>query len=119
MVELAASFPGLVLTIASGSAAESLVPALVAAGVTVEFVKGNDVAAACGFFFDLATTCGLRRTEQDDLTAALMAARKNIDDGEGAWRWGRRKSSADITPLYAATLALWVSRQTKIVPNCW
>ena len=109
MVELSASFPGMVLTIASGSTAESLVPALIAAGVDLEFVKRNDVAAACGLFFDLATTNSLRHIGQTGLTAALATVRKNVEDGEGAWRWGRKRSAADITPLYAATLALWVA----------
>jgi hypothetical protein len=106
-VTLAARWPGMRLTVIGGSAAESLVPDLVAAGVPVEFVKGNDVAAACGLFFDKATTAGLRHVGQVELTSSLAAARKNVEDGEVAWRWGRRRSSADITPLYAATLALW------------
>jgi phage terminase large subunit-like protein len=99
--------PGFVLTIVSGSPAESLVPALAVAGITVEFAKSSDVPAACGMFYDRATTGALRHIGQSDLTDALKGARKNNDDGEGAWRWGRRKSSADITPLYAATVALW------------
>jgi len=107
LVDLKQRWPGMTLTLASGSAAESLVPALVAAGLDLVFVKGNDVAAGCGMFFDLATTKGLCHLGQSELTTALSVARKNVEDGEGAWRWGRRKSSSDITALYAATLALW------------
>ena len=66
-------------------------------------------------FFDLATTKGLRHIGQSELTDALAGARKNVDDGETAWRWGRRKSSADITPLYAATVALWALTQSPPV----
>jgi hypothetical protein len=110
-VDLAVRHPGMRVVIASGSAAESLVPALVAAGIDLIFVKGGDVSAGCGLLYDLATTKGLRHLGQTELTTALAAARKNVDDGEGAWRWGRRKSSSDITPLYAATLALWVVQQ--------
>ena len=109
LVDLKARWPGMVLVIASGSAAESLVPALQAAGFELVFVKGNDVAAGCGLFYDLATTAGLRHLGQTELTTALSVARKAVEDGEGAWRWGRRKSSSDITPLYAATLALWAA----------
>jgi len=105
--ELAQRWPGMTVTIASGSAAESLVPALIAAGIELIFVKGNDVAAACGLFYDNAISASLRHLGQSELTVALSAARKNVDDGEGAWRWGRRKSGQDISPLYAATLALW------------
>jgi hypothetical protein len=102
-------WPGLRLTVASASAAESLVPALTAAGVDLVFVKGNDLAAGCGLFFDLATTGGMRHRGQSELTVALSAARKNVENGEGVWRWGRRRSSEDITTLYAATLALWAA----------
>jgi hypothetical protein len=107
LVDLKQRWPGMVLVIASRSAAESLVPALQAAGFELVFVQGNDMAAGCGMFFDLATTKGLRHLGQSELTTALSVARKNVEDGEGAWRWGRRKSSSDITALYAATLALW------------
>jgi hypothetical protein len=109
MVQLAKRWPGMKVAIASGSAAESLVPALQAAGIEILFIKGNDVAAACGLFFDLFTTKGLRHLGQQALISALLTARKAVEDGEGAWRWGRKRSSADITPLYAATLALWAA----------
>ena len=111
LLDLRERWPGMTLTIASGSAAESLVPALMATvgNDNLIFVKGNDVAAGCGLFFDLATTTGLRHLGQTELTTALSVARKAVEDGEGAWRWGRRKSSSDITPLYAATLALWAA----------
>ena len=122
VVELNAAFPGMVLALASGSAAESLVPALLEAGISLEFVKGNDVSAACGLFYDLATTNGLRHTGQLALTGALLTVRKNVDNGEGAWRWGRKRSAADITPLYAATYALWSVMGTddrNPVNNVW
>ena len=118
LVDLAVSWPGMKVAIASSSAAESLVPAFQAAGIEIIFVKGNDLSAACGLFYDLATTKGLRHIGQPELTAALSSARKNVDNGEGAWRWGRRKSSGDITTLYAVTLALWVAMQTtEIEPS--
>jgi hypothetical protein len=111
LVDLASVWPGMKVAIASGSAAESLVPALLAAGVDLLFVKSGDVSAACGMFYDLATTKGLRHVGQPELTDALSSARKNVEDGEGAWKWGRRKSSGDISTLYAVTLALWVATQ--------
>lgn len=111
MVQLNKRWPGMKLAIISGSTspAESLVPALVKAGIELVFVKDGDVTAACGLFFDLFTTKGLRHLGQLALTGALRAARKAVEDGEGAWKWGRKRSSADITALYAATLALWVA----------
>ena len=123
-VQLKERWPGFKVWIASGSAAESLVPALQAADVDVDFVKAGDVAAACGLFYDKAVGAGLRHRGQPELTKALSSARKSVEDGESAWRWGRKKSSADISALYAATLALWVliaSLNTDMDPvnNVW
>ncbi len=111
-------FPdGFTVTIGGGTAAESVVPDLEAAGVVVERVTGADVPAACGLFFDSAVLGRLRHLGQAPLTRAVMAARRK-DVGDRTFVWGRR-SSTDITPLYAATLAVWASRQTKPVPNVW
>jgi len=86
---------------------KTMIPALLEARVTVDEVKHSDIPAACGLLFDLATTTRLRHVGQMQISDSLAAARKNVEDGETAWRWGRRRSSSDITPLYAATLALW------------
>jgi DNA-binding transcriptional LysR family regulator len=117
MVQLAERWPGMKVAIISGStsAAESLVPALIEAGIDLIFIKGGDVTAACGLFYRLATTAGLRHRSQLELTSALTTARKAVEDGEGAWRWGRKRSNADITTLYAATLALWAVTQNPAI----
>lgn len=112
-VELKKSIPRFVLTLAAGSSAEALIPELTQAGVALDFVKASDVPAACGLFFDRVASGTVRHVGQDDLTGALRSVRKNVEDGETAWRWGRRKSSADITPLYAVTVALWALIQPK------
>ena len=118
VVELAATRPGFVLWLISGKSAESLVPDLIAAGIDLEFVKSADVPAACGLFYDYATSARLRHIGQSDLTDALAGAQKSVENGESAWRWGWRKSAADITPLYAATIALWVLMQSPdITPS--
>lgn len=105
--KLREKIPGFVLTLVAGASTDALIPALTEAGIPLDFVKAADVPAACGLFFDLIEAGGLRHVGQDDLDAALKATRKNAEDGEGAWRYGRRKSTADITPLYAVTVALW------------
>jgi hypothetical protein len=122
--ELADRWPGFELAVAANSAAMSMVPALITAGIKVKVIPANDVPAACGLFYDKATTRGLRHLGQGELTAALINARRNVDDGEVAWRWGRRKSSSDISPLYAATLALWcaigvIDPGMSAVNNVW
>jgi hypothetical protein len=108
------------VNIPAGSAAESLVPEITAAGVTVNVVKGSEVPAACGLFYTMAmgNPATLRHVGQRELSAALSGA-SQMDVGDGSWKWTRRKSSTDITPLYAATTALWAAHQRKPAPNVW
>jgi phage terminase large subunit-like protein len=106
MVELDQRWPNLCVYIAAGSAAVSLVPDLKDAGLTVEVMPASDAAPSCGHFYDAATSAAMRHMGQPVLDAALSAAaRRNV--GDGAWAWGRRKSTVDITALYAVTTALW------------
>jgi len=96
----------LTIHIAQGSAAESLVPDLEEDGITVERVPNSEVIAACGRFYDLAHDGRLRHLGQDELTTAVTSARKK-DLGERAFTWIRAGSMGDISPMYAATLAVW------------
>lgn len=112
-LELKEARPGFTLTVVSGSAAEPLIPALTEAGIEMEFVKAADLPAACGYFFDAVEAGMLRHIGQPELTEALSAARKNVEDGEGAWRWGRRKSASDITALYTVTVGLWALSHSR------
>lgn len=61
--------------------------------------------AACGTFTDLVRQGGLVHVGQEDMTVAIDGA-KSRPLGDGAWGWGRKIASADISPLVAATLAL-------------
>jgi len=95
--------------IVQGSAAEALVPRLAAVGVSVEFLKRADYAAACvQFASDLPAHLG-----QKPLTDAVLAGVKKGTD-EGLWMWGRVKSSTDITPLVGATAAAWLASSMNI-----
>jgi hypothetical protein len=50
------------------------------------------------------------RAPQPELSAALAGATKrSLGD---AWAWSRRNSAVDISPLVAATLALWLAEAT-------
>lgn len=120
-VELNETWTDFAVNIAAGSAAESLKLKLEAAGVTVNVLGSSDVAAACGLLYGEATSPEpkLRHIGQFVLAAALKAARKNVEDGEAAWKWGRKRSTGSIVALYAVTLALFAaekSAQTDIVP---
>lgn len=63
------------------------------------------LGAACGSFTDTVRQGQLVHLGQEELTIALDGARTR-PLGDGAWAWGRKIGSADISPLVAATLAL-------------
>jgi len=87
------------------SPAAALVDDMDAAGVPVVRKSGAEVAALCAKVYDLARAGTLRHRGQADLDrAATAAVRVNV--GDGGFRFSRRNSEDDITPLYAATLAL-------------
>lgn len=65
----------------------------------------QQLGAACGSFTDAVRQGQLVHTGQQELTVALDGA-KTRPLGDGAWAWGRKIASADISPLVAATLAL-------------
>lgn len=113
--QLRESFPGLKLHIAAGSAAKTLVPEIEGLGIAVVIVPTQDVVAGCGLLFDLATAPepGLAHLGTPELARALSSAKKQQENGERAWVWGRKRSAADITPLYALTLALWAAHQAQ------
>lgn len=95
--------------VAAGSPAASLLPQLEAAGVDVVEVSNADHARACGSFYDAVMQRTVSHTGQAALDAAVAgAARKFYGD---AWLWTRRPTLTDISPLVAATLAMWVFDQ--------
>jgi hypothetical protein len=83
----------------------SLIPDLEAAGVEVE--KVGDMPGACGDFYArvVETRCQVRRHADLDSAVAGAVRRQSGD----VWRWDRRSASTDISPLVAATVAVWVA----------
>lgn len=93
----------------SGSLTEDVRRELAARGLVVELVEvtPRQVAQACGQLFD--AVCGeapsFRHRGDPALGVAVEgAAKRPLGD---AWAWARIKSSVDITPLVALTLARW------------
>jgi hypothetical protein len=85
--------------------AGALFPAIAKAGVEVEPVGSLQYGQACGLMFEHLLAGTLRHPEDPVLAnAAAAAAKAPMGD---AWKWSRRTSTGDITPLVAATLALW------------
>jgi hypothetical protein len=91
------------LSIAKGSPAAALIPDLVAAGVPVDEVSGEDMTRACGQLYDAVVGDRIHHRGQPVLEVAVRGAvRQYVGD---ASKWSRRRSTVDISPLVAVTLA--------------
>jgi phage terminase large subunit-like protein len=82
--------------------------------VTPAAADGRDMAIASGQFFDavMESSPKLRHTDQPQMNVALSLARKR--PLAGAWAWNRKDATADITPVVAATLALWGAQKDDV-----
>jgi hypothetical protein len=84
----------------------SLIAPLEAAGIEVVKPSARQMTAACGLFYERTEDAkSLRHRGQPELTLALSGAKKR--DLGGAWAWARTSPSIDLSPLVAATLAVW------------
>lgn len=102
LVELVARWGGSVV-LDPASPAGSLIPALTRAGVEPILIGTRELTQGCGAFYDLVAQKKLRHLNQAPLNIAVDAGRKrSVGD---SWAWHRRDTSADISPLVAATLA--------------
>jgi hypothetical protein len=87
-----------------GSPAGALIPSLTESGADVHEVSLREVTQSCGAFVDAVNTETVRHIGQSPLSAAVAAGRqRSVGD---AVAWARLSSSADVTPLVAASLAL-------------
>lgn len=71
----------------------------------VRVVTFDEAKDACGAIHQAVQTKVLLHAGYPELDAAVEAAVKR-DVGD-RWLWGRRKSGGDVSPLEAATLAVW------------
>ncbi len=102
MVQLTQHRPGRVVLDGGGPAA-SIADDLEDAGIDVVRLQFGQVASACGRFYDLLADHKLRVRPDQGLDAAVGAvAKKQVGD---RFVWSRHASTADVTPLMAATLA--------------
>lgn len=91
----------------SGPAGQLVVP-LETAGINVRRVSTEEAKAACASFLTAVTDRTLIHLGQPALDQAVANADRR-DVGDGGWLWSRRRSSVDISPLYAATFAAWAA----------
>lgn len=82
------------------------------AGITVRRMDSGDYGKACGLFVDFVGEKKLRHLGQDELDQAIRGARARplVD----RWAWSRVKSTLNISPLVAATLALWSAHENDV-----
>lgn len=95
--------------------AGALVGPLTAAGVNVHQVTIREHVQACGQLLNAITDRTTRHLGQPELDAAVAAADRR-DVGDGGWLWSRRRSTVDICPLVAVTLAKWAYDNHNTVP---
>jgi predicted Fe-Mo cluster-binding NifX family protein len=89
--------------------ARALSNAMASEGVEVHETTGTEYAQACGLIVDAVAEKNLRHLATPELGSAVRGA--DTSPLGDAWKWSRRRSTADITPLVAATLALWAASQ--------
>lgn len=93
--------------VADSLVAASIVAELNRARLTVTPIGAGDHARACGTFVDRLGAGTLAHRAQAVLDDAVLgAARRPLGD---AWLWSRSRSTVDISPLVAVTLAAWAA----------
>lgn len=82
------------------------------AGITIRRMDSGDYGKACGLFVDAVMEQTLRHGSQDELDSAVRGAKARplVD----RWAWSRTKSTVNISPLVAATLALWSASENDV-----
>lgn len=85
----------------------SLAKDFLAAGVTLTPVDGKESVRACGAIVLSVHDKAFRHRGEAEFEAAVQGARQRpVGDGH---KWSRKDSTVDISPLVAATNALWIS----------
>lgn len=82
------------------------------AGITVRRLDSQEYGIACGMFVDAVGEGQLVHLGQEEMTAAIRGAKARplVD----RWAWSRTKSSVNIAPLVAATLAHWSAVENAV-----
>lgn len=82
------------------------------AGITIKRLDSGDYGKACGLFVDSVGEKTLRHLGQEELNNAIRGAKPRplVD----RWAWSRTKSTIDISPLVAATLALYSAVENDV-----
>jgi hypothetical protein len=110
-VELQSAY-GVDVVIDGRGPAAVLIPTLERAGVRLRTMTTGNVLDACAGIETLVRDGHLLYEPAPELNAAVDGAVKR-DVGD-RWAWGRRKSTSDISPLEAATSAVWAAGEPLV-----
>ena len=95
------------------SPASSMLEEMKALGVRATTTSHRDYVDACARFYDGLVAGELAHIGQPQMDEALAGAGKRETDA--GWLWSRKSSRSDITPLVAASLAVWGVKTNKKV----
>lgn len=98
----------------AGSPSKVLLDDFTAARINVITPKVVDLGSACTTVLAGVVAGVVRHIDQGQLNTAVSVAGKRALGDTGMWVWSRKSAAADITPVQAATLALWVAQLDKI-----
>lgn len=97
--------------------AGAFIPELESAGVEIIPLGSGEFVKACGVFYDAVLQQQMQVLKDGRLDAALAAAKKRpVGD---AWAWTRKSSTADISPIVAATVAYFAARKDDGEVTFW
>jgi hypothetical protein len=82
-------------------------------GVRVQPIRVNDLGSTCSALLSGVVTLDVRHIDQSQLNVAALSAGKRALADTGMWVWSRRTATSDITPIQAATLALYGAQASK------
>lgn len=98
----------------AGGPARAVIEDLARMKVRVESPSVRDVGGAAEKFVSDVRCGELKHIGQVQMWAALKVVRKRQVGGYDMWAWNRLNESADITPISAASLALWGAQRRKV-----
>lgn len=119
--ELNKRHKGAIWVIDKGTQAGTFIPLLEKAGLKILSPTAREAAQACGDFYSSVVPRGegrepdLWHLDQPALTTSVASAIKR--ESYDLWTWDHNKSATDISPLVAATNALWGYRQSVNRPK--
>lgn len=97
----------------AGSPSLALFDDFKAAGVRLMVPRVVELGQSCGTVLAGVIAGSVWHTDQPQMTTAAMTAGKRMLGDTGMWVWSRRTATSDITPIQAATLALWAAEHDK------